>query len=174
MYNSRQNSSYFIYETIEQPVIPTGQKGGVVIEVSISIVSLTVAVLGLVFSLISFFDCRKQQRKQATIDAFDKLQAESLDELNTFTAKKVAEISEDPRSPEYKYLSSLLARCDHFSVGVNEKIYDEEVLTKLAGRYFVCLYQKLEPLILKKRSLGRREKYYAEFESLAKRISKKV
>ena len=171
MYNSKQNSSYFIYETIEQSVIPTGQKGGIVIEVSISIVSLIIAVLGLVFSLVTFLDCKKQQRKQATIDAFNKLQAEALDELNTYTTKNIAEISQNPLSPEYKSLSSLLARCDHFSVGVNEKIYDEEVLSKLAAQYFFYLYQKLEPLIRKKRCLGHKDSYYKEFETLAKRIS---
>ena len=81
--------------------------------------------MDVISQLVTFLDCKKQQRKQATIDAFNKLQAEALDELNTYTTKNIAEISQNPLSPEYKLLSSLLARCEHFSVGVNEKIYDQ-------------------------------------------------
>ena len=139
-----------------------------------SIVSIAVAILGLVFSLFTYFYCVNHERKQATIDAYSKLQSEALDQINQYTSKQVSQIAEHPHSPEYKALAVLLARCEHFAVGVKEKIYDEHILTKLAGRYFVSLYEKLEPMVLKKRSLGHRELYYAEFEELAHRVNKQL
>lgn len=143
-------------------------------ETTFSIISLIIAVMSFVFAIVNFIFCIIRQRKQDTIDAFSALQSESLGQLNAYSPKRIKEISEDPHSAEYKTLSVLLARCEHFSVGVSEGIYDKKVLTKLAGRYFVGLYYKLEPMILKKRSLGQKENYYSEFEKVSKYILKRL
>ena len=144
------------------------------IDIFISLFSVLIAALGFIFSLINYISCTRRDRKQATIEAYSKLQSEALDQLNQYTKKQVTDISETPQSHEYKELSTLLARCDHFAVGVNAGIYDEKILFKLAGRYFVVLYDKLQPMVLKKRHLGHREQYYAEFETLAQRLDKKL
>jgi hypothetical protein len=47
-----------------------------------------------------------------------------------------------------------------------------KVLKELSGRYFVILFEKLEPMILKKRNMGHQEQYYAAFERLAKQLNK--
>ena len=140
----------------------------------ISFISMLVALASIAFSISTYYLCSKRERKQATLEAYNKLQNEALDILNSYTKKMVAEIAENPRSPEYKELSALLARCEHFSVGVNEGIYDKKVLKKLSGRYFISLFEKLEPMVLKKRSMGHQERYYESFESLAKAFDKKL
>lgn len=134
------------------------------------IVSTCAAVLSL-FSLgvtiFIYYAGLLRERKQATLDAYNTLQREALDKLNTYTKKQIAEISENPRSAEYKELSALLARCEHFAVGVNSRIYDAGTLRRLADVYFVGLYDKLTPLIEKKRKINMTAKHYAELEELA-------
>lgn len=143
-------------------------------ETKLSLLSILISILSFVFSFVSFISCSIRERKEATLEAYNKLQSEALDTLNLYTRKNIAEIAENPRSPEYKELSSLLARCEHFSVGVNEGIYDKKVLKKLSGRYFISLFEKLEPMVLKKRSMGHQERYYESFETLAKAFDKKL
>ena len=143
-------------------------------EIVLSVVSLAISVLGFAFSLISFISCARRERKEATLEAYSKLQSEALDMLNLYTKKSIMEIAENPRTSEYKEISSLLARCEHFSVGVNEGIYDKKVLKKLSGRYFISLFEKLEPMVLKKRSMGHQERYYESFELLAKAFEKRL
>ena len=143
-------------------------------ETILSVLSLVISGFGFAFSLVSFISCSIRERKEATLEAYNKLQSEALDMLNLYTRKNIAEIAENPRSPEYKELSSLLARCEHFSVGVNEGIYDKKVLKKLSGRYFISLFEKLEPMVLKKRSMGHQERYYESFELLAEAFEKRL
>lgn len=133
----------------------------------ISICAAAVSLLALVFSILTYWMGLRRQRKQATLDAFDRLQNQALDKLNTYTKKQIAEISQNPRSEEYKELSALLARCEHFAVGVNTKIYDAATLRRLADVYFVALYDKLTPMIEKKRKISTAAKYYQELEMLA-------
>ncbi len=91
-------------------------------ELYISIFAAAVSLLALAFSVPTYIIGLRRQRKQATLDAYNTLQKEALDKLNTYTKKQIAEISENPRSEEYKELSALLAQCEHFAAGVNSRI----------------------------------------------------
>lgn len=69
--------------------------------------------------------------------------------MNLISRVEIAEISEDPRSSEYKRLSKNLARIEHFCVGVNAKVYDVGIVKRFAGRYFICVFDEFLPLIEK-------------------------
>ena len=71
------------------------------------------------------------------------------------------------RPEQYKVLSLYLARLEHFSVGVNQGIYDEKTAYALAGELLGPLYDKLLPLIEAKRKVPNGEKVYDDFEKLA-------
>lgn len=135
-----------------------------------SIFAVAISLLALAFSVLTYIMGLRRQRKQATLEAFDRLQNQALDKLNTYTKKQIAEIAQNPRTEEYKDLSALLARCEHFAVGVNSRIYDAETLRRLADVYFVGLYDKLTPLIEKKRKISTVAKHYEELEILANRM----
>ena len=62
--------------------------------------------------------------------------------------------------------------CAHFAVGVNSGIYSKTIVRRLAGRYLIYLYDKLEPLIQKKRQVNTLERHYYEFEMLIADIKK--
>ena len=133
------------------------------------------SLLALIVSVISFslsWWVHKQslvrERKQATLDAFNVFQCQVLDELSGYPRKEIEEIAEDPRSTDYKSVSKLLARCEHFAVGVNQEIYDKDTVRALAAEHIVVVYGKLLPLIQKKRSFGNNQNRYHDFEKLAK------
>jgi hypothetical protein len=105
------------------------------------------------------------------LDAFNILQEQVLDKINLYSNLKIKEIAEDARSKEYKELTILMARIEHFSVGVNSNIYDIDILKRLAGKHFCALYNKLLPMVEKKRKTNRSDKHYDEFEKLINKLN---
>lgn len=140
-------------------------------EMIISFFSLLVALLSLVCSLVTYKQNVLHDKKQATLDAFNILQEQVLDKLNLYTNSRIKEISEDARSKEYKEVTTLMARVEHFSVGVNSNIYDVEIVKRLAGKHFCMLYDKLLPMIDKKRKINKTDKHYDEFEKLVSELN---
>lgn len=139
-------------------------------EIILSLFSLVVAIFSLVYSCFVHKQTVEHDKNQATLDAFNVLQVQVLDELNGFTSANIKEISENIHAKEYKKISTLMARLEHFSVGVNSNIYDIKTLKRLAGRHFCALYGKLLPMIQKKRQINKTDKHYDEFETLVSNL----
>lgn len=123
---------------------------------------LGLSVASVVFSVITYRKTVVHDRKQATIDAFNRLQEQVFDKLNMYEPSKIREISEDSRSAEYKTISSYIARIEHFCVGVRQKIYDRNTVYKLAHGYFDGgqIRSRIEPIIEKKNK-NSDEDYYS-------------
>lgn len=136
----------------------------------IALIALVFSILSVIITLVTYIKGLRRERKYATLHAFNTLQEQVLDHLNPYTKKRVKEIAENPGSEEYKQLSGYLARLEHFSVGVNTRIYDIRVVRRLAGRYLCGLQGKIDPLIQKKRSINHLERHYNEFETMMKKI----
>lgn len=141
-------------------------------ELSISIISMVVSIISVGVSIAIYCYGIRREKKQATLDAFNILQTQVLDRLNCYRKYDIDEIAEDIHSPDYQDISGLLARCAHFAVGVNSGIYDFKTVRRLAGRYIIHLYDKLEPLIEKKRALNHSERHYQEFECFVNKLRK--
>ena len=105
-------------------------------ETILSIISLIFAIASIVITVYTFGWTAKRDRKQATLEAYNRLQNEVFDKLNLYTPSEIADICEDTKSDAYKEISGLVARIEHFCVGVNTKIYDEKVFYALAHGYF--------------------------------------
>lgn len=59
------------------------------------------------------------------------------------------------RSDEYRKLSTLIARIEHFCVGIHQDIYDKDVLRELAGGFFDgAIKSRIQPIIEKKNENG--------------------
>ena len=146
-------------------------------EAIITIISAALAVASALFSVFTYYKTVSHDRKQATLEAYNRLQTEVFDKFNLITKKQIKEISDNPRSDEYKNLSKLLARIEHFCVGVNTEIYDVGVVERLGGKYFLGVYEKSRPLIDKKRDINKTANHYYEFEltieKLRERYSKR-
>lgn len=135
-----------------------------ILTIILSILSFALSVVSMIYSIRVHRDSVVHDTKQHTLDAFNQLQEQVLDKINTYSKSDVIEISKDPHTNEYKEISSLMARIEHFCVGVNSAIYDIDTVKRMAGRYFVGVYEKLLPMITKKREINKTEKHYDEFE----------
>lgn len=138
----------------------------------ISILATVISFVSLGFSIFIYINGLHRESRQATIEAFAVLQESALDKLYSYTPKQIKEIAQHPRSQEYKDLTVLLVRCEHFSVGVNTGVYHFATIERLSNGYIVQLFKKIKPLIDKKREIGNGE-FYKAFEKLAKKLDKK-
>ena len=118
--------------------------------------SIIIALIALVFSVYTYRKSVVHERKKATLDAYNRLQNEALDNINLYSPQRIAGIIENPRSEEFKKLGAYIARIEHFCVGVNKEIYDKEIVYELAHGYFDGgLRTRIEPVINLKNKYGR-------------------
>ena len=141
-------------------------------ELIVAIVSGVIAIASALFSVFTYHSTVVHDRKQATLEAYNRLQAEVFDPLNSYTPTEISDICEDTKSVEYKVLSGYLARIEHFCSGVNEKIYDKGVFYKMAHGYFDghILYRRIEPILMSKKNA---EQYYSNTYSVLEQMNKK-
>ena len=134
-------------------------------ETALSIAAFAVSLLSSAFALYTFIWTRQRDRKQATLEAYNRLQEQVLDDLNHYMPKDMEEIAKNPRSETYRRVSAYLARIEHFCVGVNQKIYDRAVVYELAHGYLDgAIKSRITPLIEKKNRSG--HDYYANIHGV--------
>ncbi len=137
---------------------------------SFDYLTIIISVFALTFSVWQFFCERIRARKEATIHSFDELEAdESVIYLLRLSKREIETILEAKKSDnidndEWFRISKALALIEHFSVGVNNKIYDLKVLNSMAGNKMIDTYDKSADIIKYKRKDS--EKNYSEFESM--------
>ena len=149
-------------------------------ETILSIIAIVLSVISGGFSLYSFVWTAQRDRKQATLDAYNQLQEQSLDHLNYYRPDRIAQIAQNPRSEEYKQISGYIARIEHFCVGVNQNIYDRKIVYELAEGYLDgAIKTRIEPIIEKKNMFGSVDYYenihrvYAWMENRKAKLERK-
>lgn len=136
----------------------------------ISIISAAIALASCITTIVIHVILRNIAKVQATIEEIHLLQREVLDNLIYDDNANVKLIIENLDQPEckkaYKDYKTLIARLEHFAVGINQKIYDFNVAYTLVGAHFVYLYDKIEHIIAKANEHVAKQKYYVEFTNL--------
>ena len=133
------------------------------------IAALIVSLFSFVFSLFTYYKTLLHDRRKDTLDAFNILQQQALDPLQNYTREQIREIAEHPRSEEYRTVSTYLARIEHFSVGVEQKIYDQKTVWQLSEGFLNRgVYEKLKPIIELKKQ---RKNYYRNFLSVVEKMN---
>ena len=129
-------------------------------ETILSIIAIVLSVISGCFALYSFAWTARRDRKQSTLDAYNQLQEQALDNLNYYRPTEIIEIAKKPRSDEYKKVSAYIARIEHFCVGVNQGIYDPETVYALAHGYLDgSIKKRIEPIICSKNQYGGNDYY---------------
>jgi hypothetical protein len=111
------------------------------------------------------------------LEAFNRLQGEVFDKLNTYKPAQICEICSDRKSEQYKTISGLLARIEHFCVGLNQGIYDKGTFYALAHGYFDGhqIRKRIEPIIESKNTnANSTEQFYDDTLSVLKWMEKKA
>ncbi len=140
------------------------------------------AVISAVFAFATLFNTIVIQRKTAaenkknnTISAYNRLQDKVLDYMAKYPKEQV-EILVDDRDYEpeikeaYDAYRTLIARCEHFAVGVNTGVYDIDLVDDLGGKHLIYLYKKVLPVIDEARAYD--EDAYKEFEKMVTALAK--
>ena len=138
-------------------------------EIALSIAAIAISVVSGGFAAYTFWWTSRRDSKQATLEAYNRLQAEVFDNLNAYTPAQIRDICADTTSAEYKTISGYVARIEHFCVGINEKIYDKDTFYSLAHGYFDGhqLRKRIEPLIeSKNQSNNSKELFYNDTLSI--------
>ena len=146
-------------------------------EMGLSIVALVISILSGTFSLYTFLWTAKRDRKQATLEAYNRLQAEVFDYLNTYRPAEICDICTDKKSEKYKVISGYLARIEYFCVGINQGIYDKNSFFALSHGYFDGhqLQKRIEPMIESKNSSkNSKEQFYNDTMSVLAWMDKKA
>lgn len=128
------------------------------------------AVVALITLIVNFRNRKRDAlriKKQATLEAVAMLQNEVFDEMQLYSEKDVRLASEDPQCEGYKHFSTMLARCDHFAIGVDMDIYDRDTAMRLCGDYLWPMYKKFIPLVEQKRIMSNGGELYTTFQNVA-------
>lgn len=142
-------------------------------------ISAVMAVMAFCKSVKTQKKISENTKKQMTIEAFNYLQEQVLDKFVSFSKSDVSIILDNMEHEDvkeaYNDCRAMIAKCEHFAVGVNTEIYDFETVERLGGMHLVYLYDKLKPIILETRkSTKGGEVYYKEFEMLANNLAEKL
>lgn len=163
------------------------------LETVIAVISVIIALVSVIISAVALRRSEKHQsemktqaKKQATIEAFEKIQAEVLDKLINLSEKSANEAIEKFNNNEnsekckrqYRDYELLIARLEHFAVGVYENVYDKDIVDKLAGNHLILMHSKIEPIIenvnkfVEKNSKTKGKCYYHYYTSLIEDLKK--
>lgn len=89
-----------------------------------------------------------ENKQRITIEAFNRMQDQVFDKLVSCSKEQIMYLVDDmdyaPRIKEAcDDTRALIARCEHFAVGVNNDVYDFDLVQKLGGTHIVYVYDKV-------------------------------
>ncbi len=162
-------------------------------ELIVSIIAIVISLISIIVSVVIYRGEVQREKKEATLNAYNVLQEQALDNINQYKKAEIKEICDEWKKiidwqkkmekegsrlnftakqqewiEKYNKLSGYLARIEHFALGVNTGIYDAKTAERAGTYYIINLHKKLEPLIEGK---GGAE-FYGEFKKLVDKIAK--
>ena len=111
--------------------------------------ALVISILAFILSLWQFYRDSSRQKKEATLNAYNELQDDVFTHLSQY-GFPMPEF--EYQGEEWKKITVYLAKLERFSVGVNTGIYSLDVLNHLGGAYYIRQFEKLKPIIDRKRA----------------------
>lgn len=139
--------------------------------------SIIIAIVSAVFSIVTYIFTVRYEKRKATVEAINLLQNEVLDRFVSISKDNAITIVENLDNPKcreaYNDYRALIARLEHFSIGVNKGIYDFNIVNNLVGIHFIYLYKKVKPIIDETNKNKKHIQNYCNFEKLVKSIEQK-
>lgn len=140
--------------------------------------ALGFSVVAIVVTLLQFLSERRRCRKEATIHAFDELERNvfSKEEYKKVIVREGTTFALNQKTSAdisaWNNATLALSQIEHFSVGVNSKLYDLKTLNRMAGGFLIKEFERWKPIIDTKRIQMPEEKHYDEFEQLYTSLTK--
>ena len=134
-------------------------------------VSAVVSLIALIISMKNQKRIREDEKRRLTITDYNKLQEQVLDKsvsLDRANAVLIVESmnNNDKCKKAYNDYKALIARLEHFAVGIIEGVYDYKIVKELGGEHLVYLYRKVQPIIAEANRKSAESKYYCEYRKL--------
>lgn len=140
----------------------------------LAMISTVIAIVSAAFSVFTYFGAIRRDRKQATLEAFNRLQEQAFDPLNLYMPKEIVEYAKHPTDKQYKIISGYIARIEHFCVGVMDKTYDRRTVYELAHGYLDgnTLWSRISPILEMKNNDYNKDDYYENIHKTMKWMEK--
>lgn len=137
-------------------------------------IAIIISVIALGFSLYEFFIERVRLRKESTLNAYLKIQTETIKMLKDLQNAGISfkDLDKNENKTEWDKVTLCLVEIENFAVGINTKIYDLDTLNRLGGGNIIEWYRNLKPVIQKKRGKNSNGKPYDEFETMVNSLEK--
>ncbi len=137
-------------------------------------ISLLFSLAAAAFSVFTYWSNIIHDRKQATLEAYNLLQEQALDQLYVYMPKQLKEVVKNRRSEEYKLLSSYVARVEHFAVGVNQKIYDLNTVYELSHGFLDGGIRTRIEILIGRKDENFDEEFYQNIKVLYEKMDEKT
>lgn len=111
-------------------------------DTALSVAALVVSLFSAGFTLYTFIWTKVRDRKQATLEAYNRLQEQVLDHLNVYMPKQIAEIAKNTRSEEYKQISAYVARIEHLPIYMLMLVEKEKSAAEMIYRIDLSMLQE--------------------------------
>ena len=132
------------------------------------IIALIISFLALGLSAVQYLEESSRQKKEATLNIYNRLQDDVFSKLKKYDLKSL-----EKGDKGWDEVTTCLAKIENFSVGINTNIYSIDILNSLGGNFFVEQHDNLIPIINKKREEDKGNKHYDQFQKVVERLKKK-
>ena len=146
-------------------------------EIIMILIQTIFIVGGVIVALITLLADHKRRKRQATLEVFNPISEETYELRNKIRDIFKNEII-DPEDSRYKSdkelqrsITRFLSLYERLSVGINLNVLDLKVFMRMAGKTSIDWYDRLKPVIEKKRK--GHSTAYKDFEILTDRMRKK-
>jgi len=154
------------------------------------IIELFQSIVLLVTALIAYFQLKalirsfkadhERRKKQATIEFVNKIR-ESYRTINNELIKKFGKGPIGTKELDALYndyelwhkLKNMLSLFEHLAVGINTGVFDLDILDRMAGGYFINIYNRYAYYISERRKALNNNTIYSEFEGLVNKLRQK-
>jgi len=139
----------------------------------------------LVYATLSFLHAHERQKKQSTIEFYDKISAgagsslrqaisELLDEYPIELSYKTISPNDPKWIRDHNLQTKLLRYCrymERLAVGIKIKVYDEKTFYSIAGLPTILLYRQIEKLLDTVDPSNKDDKFSSEYRILCEKLS---
>lgn len=149
-----------------------------IIQTVCTIIEVVFVIIGVVIAVITLLADHKRRKRQATLELYNPISEETYELRNKIRDIFKNEVinPDDQRYKSNKELQRTIVRFlslyERISVGINLNVLDLKVFMRIAGKSSIDWYDRLKPIIEKKRSKSH-PTAYKDFEILTDRMRKK-
>ena len=139
--------------------------------------SIIIAIVSAVFSIVTYINTVIFEKRKITIEAINILQNEVLDKFVSVKKENariiIENLDKEKCKEAYDDYRALIARLEHFAVGVNKHVYSYKIVKSLLGNHFIQLYNKVALIINEANKNEKCTIHYCNFEKLVTRLQHK-